>query len=56
MLIFKSFSALLSYPSEEIRRALPEIAEIVRTTPLLDPPRRDGLLASDRRTRRTATC
>ena len=45
MLIFKSFSALLSYPSEEIRRALPEIAEIVRTTPLLDPPRRDDLFA-----------
>lgn len=45
MLIFKAFSALLSYPSEDMRRALPEIAEIVRTAPLLDPPRRDDLLA-----------
>ena len=45
MLVFKAFSALLSYPSEDMRRALPEIAEIVRTAPLLDPPRRDDLLA-----------
>lgn len=45
MLIFKAFSALLSYPSEDMRRALPEIAEIVRTAPLLDPLRRDDLLA-----------
>jgi nitrate reductase delta subunit len=45
VLIFKAFSALLSYPSEEMRRALPEVAEIVRTTPLLDPARRDDLFA-----------
>jgi nitrate reductase delta subunit len=45
MLVFKAFSAMLSYPSEDMRRALPEIAEIVRTAPLLDPPRRDDLLA-----------
>jgi nitrate reductase molybdenum cofactor assembly chaperone NarJ/NarW len=44
MLLFKAFSALLSYPSEEMRQALPEIAEIVRTTAVLDPPRRDDLL------------
>jgi hypothetical protein len=36
MLVFKA-CALLSYPSEDMRRALPEIAEIVRTAPLLDP-------------------
>lgn len=45
MLIFKAFSALLSYPSEDMREALPEIAEIIRTTPLLDPLRRDDLSA-----------
>ncbi len=45
MLIFKVFSALLSYPSEEMRQALPEIAEIIRTAPLLDRPRRNDLLA-----------
>jgi nitrate reductase delta subunit len=45
MLIFRAFSALLSYPSEEIWQALPEIADIIRKTPLLDPPRRDDLLA-----------
>ena len=45
MLLFKAFSALLSYPSEGMRQALPEIADIVRTAPLLDPPRRDDLLA-----------
>lgn len=45
MLLFKAFSALLSYPAEDMRQALPEIAEIVRTTAVLDPPRRDDLLA-----------
>jgi nitrate reductase delta subunit len=45
MLIFKAFSALLSYPSADMRQALPEIAEVVRTDSLLDPPRRDDLLA-----------
>ncbi len=45
MLVFKVFSAVLSYPSQDMRRALPEIAEIIRTEPLLDTPRRDDLLA-----------
>ncbi|MFV0282079.1 MAG: nitrate reductase molybdenum cofactor assembly chaperone [Rhodoblastus sp.] len=35
MLIFKVFSALLSYPGHELRAALPEIAAIVRASPLL---------------------
>lgn len=45
MLLFKAMSALLSYPSEEMRLALPEIADIVGKAPLLDPVRRDELLA-----------
>ncbi len=45
MLIFRAFSALLSYPSEEMRQALPEIAVVVRETHLLDAARRDDLLA-----------
>ncbi len=45
MLLFKAFSALLSYPSEDMRQALSEIADIVRAAPLLDSPRRDDLLA-----------
>jgi nitrate reductase delta subunit len=44
MIIFKAFSALLSYPSEGIRCALPEIADVIRTTPLLASRERDGLL------------
>ena len=30
MIVFRALSALLSYPSEDMRRALPEIADIVR--------------------------
>jgi len=44
MLIFKAFSALLSYPSAEMREALPEIAEVVNTTPLVAARERRGLL------------
>lgn len=35
MLIFRVFSALLSYPTDEMRVALPELAEIVAAEPLL---------------------
>ena len=44
MLIFKAFSALLSYPSVELQQALPEIADLVRATPLLSPRERRCLL------------
>jgi nitrate reductase delta subunit len=37
MLIFRALSALLSYPSEDLRQALPEIARVVRTSPLISP-------------------
>ena len=43
--LFKAFSALLSYPTEEMRAALPEIAEVVRTSRLVAPRERDALLA-----------
>lgn len=44
MLLFRALSALLSYPSPEMRAALPEIADVVRTTPLLKPREQRGLL------------
>jgi nitrate reductase molybdenum cofactor assembly chaperone NarJ/NarW len=44
MIVFRALSALLSYPSEEMRQALPEIADVVRNTPLVAPDQRRGLL------------
>jgi nitrate reductase delta subunit len=44
MLVFRAFSALLSYPSGEMLRALPEIADLIGTTPLVAPRERRGLL------------
>ncbi len=44
MLVFKAFSALLSYPTEELREALPEIAEEIRRSRLVGSRERDGLL------------
>jgi nitrate reductase delta subunit len=44
MLIFKAFSALLSYPGEDMRRALPEIAALVRASPLVGARQREDLL------------
>jgi len=43
MLIFKAFSALLSYPSAAMRQALPEIAEVIDTSPLMAARERRGL-------------
>lgn len=45
MLIFRAFSALLSYPSAEMRTALPEIAEVVRREALVGESQRRDLLA-----------
>lgn len=44
MRLLRAMSALLSYPSEGMRRALPEIADVVRAAPLLTPRERDALL------------
>jgi nitrate reductase delta subunit len=45
ILLFKAFSALLSYPAVEMRQALPEIAEVIRTSPLVAPREQAALLA-----------
>lgn len=45
MLIFRAFSALLSYPREDMRQALPEIAEVVSASPLVGARERELLLA-----------
>jgi nitrate reductase delta subunit len=44
MLVFKAFSALLSYPTEEMRQALPEIADAIRGSPVLGLRERSDLL------------
>ena len=44
MLLFRALSALLSYPTQEMQNALPEVAEVIRTAPLLASRERDGLL------------
>ena len=45
ILLFKAFSALLSYPAVEMRQALPEIADVIRTSPLVAPREQAALLA-----------
>jgi nitrate reductase delta subunit len=45
MLIFRVFSALLSYPSAEMRAALPEMANAVRASSLVPASQRGDLLA-----------
>jgi nitrate reductase delta subunit len=44
MLIFKALSALLSYPTAEMREALPEIGEVVRASRFIAERERTGLL------------
>jgi nitrate reductase molybdenum cofactor assembly chaperone NarJ/NarW len=44
LLLFRALSALLSYPSREMRQALAEIADVVRSAPLLTPREQRGLL------------
>ena len=44
MLLFRALSVLLSYPTPEMRQALPEIAAVVRTAPLLTAREQRGLL------------
>src|SRR5262249_2715574 len=40
----KAFSALLSYPSEQMRRALPDIADVITAAPLVAARERRDLL------------
>ena len=45
MIALRAFAALLSYPAEEMRRALPDIADAIRSEPLIPLRERDGILA-----------
>ena len=45
MLEFRAFSALLSYPSAEMRDALGEMAAVIGSSPLVAPRERSGLMA-----------
>jgi nitrate reductase delta subunit len=44
LLEFKVFSALLSYPTTEMREALGEMTEVITQSPLIAAPERDGLM------------
>ena len=44
MLVFRALSALISYPSPDMRGALPELADAIRATPLVAARERQGLL------------
>ena len=43
MLAFRALSALISYPSQDMREALAEIADAIRATPLIATRERQGL-------------
>ncbi|HET9903286.1 MAG TPA: nitrate reductase molybdenum cofactor assembly chaperone [Xanthobacteraceae bacterium] len=43
MLVFKALSALLSYPTEPMREALPEIERVIAASPLVPAAQRDAL-------------
>ncbi len=45
MIVLRALAALLSYPTGELRRALPEIADAISRSPLVAPRERKGLLA-----------
>jgi nitrate reductase delta subunit len=44
MIILRALGALLSYPREEVRRALPEIADAIRASPLIAARQKRDLL------------
>jgi nitrate reductase molybdenum cofactor assembly chaperone NarJ/NarW len=45
VIVLRALAALLSYPSEELRRALPEIADAISRSPLVLPRELKGILA-----------
>jgi len=45
MIIFRALGALLSYPSDDLRRALPEITEVITRSTIIGASQRDELLA-----------
>jgi nitrate reductase delta subunit len=44
-ILFKAFSALLSYPTAEMRKALPEIAAVIEASPLVGARERRALVS-----------
>jgi len=44
MIVLRALGVLLSYPREDLRQALPEIAETIRTSPLIAKRQREGLM------------
>jgi nitrate reductase delta subunit len=44
MIVLRALGALLSYPRDEVRQALPEIADVVSTSDLITPRHRRDLL------------
>ena len=44
MIVLRAFSALLSYPTQELREALPEIVDCIRTSSLVAATERGSLL------------
>lgn len=44
MIVLRAFSALLSYPTQELRDALPEITGCIRASPLVAPSEQELLL------------
>ncbi len=45
MIVLRALSALLSYPTEEMRQALPDIAAVVTPSPLVAERERAGIMA-----------
>jgi nitrate reductase molybdenum cofactor assembly chaperone NarJ/NarW len=45
MIVLRALSALLSYPRDDLRHALPEIADAIHNSPLVAARERDGLMA-----------
>jgi nitrate reductase delta subunit len=43
MLALRALGALLSYPCDDLRDALPEIVQVIERSPLVKPRERDGL-------------
>jgi nitrate reductase delta subunit len=44
MIVLRALGVLLSYPRQDLRQALPEIAETIRTSPLIAKRQREGLM------------
>ena len=45
MIVLRALGALLSYPRDDLRQALPEIADAIRSSPLVAARERAGLMA-----------